>query len=364
MRFLVLLLLLGCVPVAAQENAPTPRVTVAPAETKEIIAEGRAAIGTGGVPGAREAATAQALRAAVEKATGLFVSARTPTGSYRLLQDEVTTRAQGFATLKEVVSEKVLGGEMRVTVRALVSLRPLAKRLKELNLTRAWRVRVEGEGSDDITAATALPERTLGDAGFVVVSRADDADVVVGVTPKFTAVAATPLETAVGSMTLHSLRGEVSLRAVRTGTDEVVAALTGSDVIAHVDAETARSTTLGKVAGVLAPRLADALLLLPARDSQPVTLVVSNLARITDVGKLHDALRAVPGVRRVTRRSWEKLVATWELDVTTDAVPLLARALEEDAGLRPFGLVVSAETRARIVAYSPAFPSSPPSKTP
>jgi hypothetical protein len=315
---------------------------------------------SGGVPGAREAATAQALRAAVEKATGVFVSARTLTSNYRLLQDEVATRAEGFATLKEIVSQKVQGGEVRVTVRALVSLRPLAKRLKELNLTRAWRVRIEPEGNTEASGATTILERTLSDAGFVVVSSADDADVVVRVAPKFTAVAAVPLETAAGPMTMHSLRGQVTLRALRTGTDEVVASLTGANVAAHVDAAAARGVTMEKVASTLAPRLADALLLLPARDSQPVTLVVTNLSRIGEVGKLHDALRSLAGVRQVTRRSWENLVATWELDVTTDAVSLLARALEEDAALRPFKLVVSSETRARIVAYSPAFKPAPP----
>jgi hypothetical protein len=38
------------------------------------------------------------------------------------------------------------------------------------------------------------------------------------------------------------------------------------------------------------------------------------------------------------------------LDVTTEAVPLLARALEEDASVRPFRLSVTSETRARISA--------------
>jgi hypothetical protein len=383
--FLTLLLAAGMAPrslpaARAQEPlAPPPasaeRAAVLPPEAREVVAEGRAAIGTGGIPAARAAAQAQALRAAVEQATGVFVSARSFTHNYQLLQDEVTTRAEGFTTLKEVVSEKVGPGEVRVTVRALVSLRPLAKRLKELNLTRGWRVRVEEAGLGDRSSgdrdaalgATATLEHALAEAGFVVVPppaagrgtrgrepAIADADVVVRITPQFKTVAETPLETAAGPMTLHSIRGDLALRALRSGTDEVVVALSASNVAAHIEAATARAATLDKAAQALAPRLADALLLLPARDSQPVMLVVGNLPRVTQVGKLHDALHALPGVRRVTRRSWDDGTATWELDVTTEALPLLARALEEDARLRPFRLAVSSETRARIAAAARA----------
>lgn len=358
MRSLILLLALA-LPAFAQTS---PTVTVVPPETREIVAEGRAALGTGGVPGAREAAIAQALRNAVERATGVFVSARTLTSNYRLVQDEVTTRAEGFATLDAVLSEKILPGEVRVTVRALVSLRPLAKRLRELKLTRAWRVFVSSGGDRGGTPgahaalATATLERTLGEAGFVVVSQREDADLTVRVSPQFTTVQETPLQTAAGAMTLHSVRGALGLRATRTGTDEVVAALSGAEVVAHIDLATARSEATERVLSVLAPRLADALMLLPAQASQPVTLIVANLPRIASVGKLHDALRQLPGVRQAVRRSWIKGVATWELDVTTDAVPLLARALEEDAAVRPFRLAVSSETRARITASAAPHP--------
>ena len=348
------LLLVLCVlaPLRIQGAPSGPNATVTPPETREIVAEGRAAIGTGGVPGAREAAVAQALRSAVEQATGVLVSAHTLTSNYRLLQDEVTTRAEGFATLKEIVGERVERGEVRVTVRALVSLRPLARRLKALGLTRAWRVRVAPEGDEDVAACVALLERTLGDAGFVVVTRADDVDLLVQIMPRFTTVAETPLETAAGAMTLHSVRAEMTVRAVRADTEEVVAAFSASNVAPHIEATTARTVGGEKAASAVAPRLAEALMLLPAQASQPVTLVVAGLTRVADVGRLHDALRTLPGVRRVSRRSWEHGTATWEMDVTTDAVPLLGRSLEEDRSTRGFRIAVSSETRARIMAQA------------
>lgn len=347
--FSALLALLARVAIA-QETTVLP-------ETRAVVAEGRAAVypDRGGVPGAREAAIAQALRAAVEKTTGVFVSAHTLTSNYQLVQDEVTTRAGGFATLGEVISSQVHGGEVRVNVRAFVSLRPLAKRLKELGLVRAWRVRVEpASGAAQASAAVcALLEQTLIEAGFSVVTTVDknDApDLVVRVTMKPETVARIPLDTAAGPMTMTTLRVTVGLQARRPGANETVAALASAQTGTHVDAATARATAAEKAVQNLAPRLADALLIFPAQESQPVTLVVANLNGATQVGRLHDALRTLTGVRHVSRRSWRNRTATWELDVTREAIPLLARALEEDAAVRPFRLSVSGETRARITA--------------
>lgn len=350
--------------VRAQETDTPTEVSAAPTtmppETRMVVAEGRAAIhpDRGGVPGAREAAIAQALRAAVEKTTGVFVSAHTLTSNYQLVQDEVTTRADGYATLDEVLSCQVRGDEVRVSVRALVSLRPLAKRLKELGLVRAWRVRVEPAAKETFGAVRALLEQTLVEAGFHVVTAVDNddaPDLVVRVTLKPETIARIPLDTAAGPMTMTTLRVTLSLQARRPGANETIAALSSVQTGTHVDAATARATAAEKAVQVLAPRLADALLILPAQASQPVTLVVAHLDGATRVGRLHDALRTLPGVRSVTRRSWQNRTATWELDVTREAIPLLARALEQDATVRPFRLSVSGETRARITATAVTF---------
>ena len=342
----------------AQETA-VPTVSVAPPETRAVVAEGRAAVrlDRGGVPGAREAAIAQALRAAVEKTTGVFVSAQTLTHNYQMVRDEVTTHADGFATLDAVLSEQVTGGEMRVTVRALVSLRPLARRLKELNLVRAWRVRVQPAGAP----AAVILEQALVEAGFQVVAattRGDNSapDVVVRVTMRPETVSRLPLDTAVGPMTLSTLRVTLGLRAERPGASETLAAFSLAQTCAHVNAATARATAAEQAMQSLAPRLADALLVLPAQASQPVTLVIVGLNGAAQVGRLDDALRALPGVRSVSRRSWQNKTAVWELDVTREAVALLARALEEDASVRPFHLAVSGETRSRITAAVAAPP--------
>jgi len=335
----------------------TPVVRIAPIETKEVIAEGRAAIGETGVPGARQAATAQALRAAVEKALGVYVSSRTLTQNYQMVRDQVLVRSDGYATLKEIVSENIGTQEVRVTVRALVSLRPLAKHLKAMKLTRAWRIYVEStpantsstQASVASDAISAL-ENTLSDAGFVVVSRIKDADITVQIAPRFQKIADIPAETGSFSATMHSIRGDVVARAIRVGTGEVVASLFATHTNFNINADAARSQATTEATQSLAPQLTDALMVLPAAQSQAITLQVSGLKNVTQAAQLEDALNSLTGVQKVTRRGYTNGFANWELDMLTDTVSQLPRAIEQSGALRRFRLSVASENRSRIIA--------------
>jgi len=361
-RLLIATLLLAAPVSHAQTGAttdtpPVTTVKAAPASVKEVVARGTAAIGAGGLVAARRAATALALRSAVERATGVFVSAHTLTHNYTLIHDQVSTRAEGFATLKEIVSETDSPETVTVTVRALVSLRPLAERLKGLGLTRAWRIYVRPgemriEGGGDADAALADLESRLTTAGFPVVSSERDADLILTALPQAESANQLPLDTAAGPMTLYTVRGQILVRAIRVGTGEVVTALSASDNVSHIDRAEAASRALKDSTEAIAPLLIDALMVLPARESQPVQLAVSRLRRMKDVGRLEDALADIPGVRQVTRRSFDGAAgrAVWELDVLADALPLLSRHLEEDAVLRAFHLTVASDAGAKIVA--------------
>jgi hypothetical protein len=350
---LLIFLLTLSAPSLVAPMAPAAAQSVTPSEVQEVVATGTAAIGTGGILAARRAAQAQALRSAVEKTTGVFVSAQTLTRNYVLLRDQVTTRAEGFATLKEVLGEKIGPESVTVRVRALVSLRPLAERLKGLGLTRTWRIYVENASAKSgttIAASTAILEKSLTDAGFVVISDKKDADLLLRLEPQVTTTNTLPLDTAAGPMTMYTVRSQISIRATRAGTGEVVSALSADGSEANISLATARGTATAKAMETLAPRLADALMILPAQNAQPVQLVISNIGSVSQAGRLEDALGVLPGVRGVTRRSFSSGKAVWELDVFTDSVPLLSRRLEEDTTLKPFRLTVASDAGAKIVA--------------
>jgi hypothetical protein len=199
-------------------STPTSRPSVARAgnvaESQIVLAEGRAAIGpaeTGGALAAKQAAVAVAMRNAVEKVVGVYVAANSLTKNYQLLKDEILTRADGFVMLKEIVRTGREGNIVRVVIRAEVSTRPLAERLKALRLTRAFRVFVQAP--DSVPAADV--EAAFTEAGFPVVEEKADADVIVRVSPRFSTTAKTPLKTAAGDMIMHSVRADVKLTAVR-----------------------------------------------------------------------------------------------------------------------------------------------------
>lgn len=357
MRVFVLVSLLALsAPVFAQQQ-PSALASVAPAESREVTAEGVAAIRTdhpdgpaAAVLAAKKAARAQALRAAVEKALGVYVSGRTLTANYALVRDEVTTRAEGFATLQEVVSEKVGAQEVRVTVRALVSLKPLTQRLKALGLMRAWRVKVVADPGvvDSATSrAVGALEKSLREAGFSVAGKGGSAELIVRLSPKLTRVHSTKLDTAAGPMTMFSIRADASLRAERAGTGEVLTALSASEVEANVGAATAAGLACQSAVATLAPELIASLMLVPAALSQPVALSVSGLASAAEVSRLEGAIRSLGGVSGATRRGFSAGRASWELDVDNDALDDLAADLERLESVR---LTVTEESRTRIVA--------------
>ena len=340
--------------VQTTDTSPAPDTVVsaeegvAPAEKREVIAEGSAAIGPGGLIAARRAATAQALRAAVEKTTGVYVSARTLTRNYQLVRDQVVTHAAGFATVGQVLRETDGAGEVRILLRAVVSLRPLARELKGLGLTRAWRVRVVDASASDGARDTVTTEieKALTESGLVVVSADDQADISVRVERRFNHLDPAGAD----ARGPAAIRGDVRVRATVAQTGEVVAALTASGTAADTNANVARGDAADRAADRLAPRLVDALLLLPAREARPVQLVVSAIGSAARAVRLGEALNALPGVSTVARHSYSGGEGVWELEVAADEQPSLARDLEESAGTKPFHLTVESDTLAKITA--------------
>jgi len=87
---------------------------------KWVQVTGRAA---GADENARQEATGQALRVAVEKACGVFLTAQSKTVNYKAVYDKVIANATGYVREQKVLSVKVEGGVTIVELRVLVSTR-------------------------------------------------------------------------------------------------------------------------------------------------------------------------------------------------------------------------------------------------
>lgn len=69
---------------------------------------------------ARERAIQDAIRNAVEKGTGLFLSSETVIENYELLKDKIFSKAEGYIKEYSIISEKEEEGLYRVKIKALV----------------------------------------------------------------------------------------------------------------------------------------------------------------------------------------------------------------------------------------------------
>jgi len=117
----VLAPLLGLVLAAGCAHAPSrgPKL-------ETVNAEGWSPLDRADPPGTRRRALAEAQRAAVEKATGVEVSARTQVAQAINVEQKITARTQGTIRSYEVLGESESDGFLKIRIRAAVEVGPPA----------------------------------------------------------------------------------------------------------------------------------------------------------------------------------------------------------------------------------------------
>ena len=139
-------------------------------------AEGWAPVVKGDPAGTRRRALADALRAAVEKATGVRVTSTVRVDRAMTTDDAVTARAAGLVRSYEIVRESEADGFHRTTVRALVDRDARTEDAPAGPPTGDPKVAVRFAGPNGAEAASGV-RRGLIARGFTVVQ--DGADIVV-----------------------------------------------------------------------------------------------------------------------------------------------------------------------------------------
>lgn len=90
------------VPPQPVQQAPPPSLA---ADEQHVTVEGRAALGHGGVAGARDVAIRDAMRRAVEQVVGTLIDSRTLTENFVTVRDHVYAASDGYVSRYDVVSE-------------------------------------------------------------------------------------------------------------------------------------------------------------------------------------------------------------------------------------------------------------------
>jgi len=118
--------------------APGPaRAGVGAGEALEVEATGEAAIVGGNRALARDRATEDALRRAVEQAVGTLVASETEVRSSQLVRDRILTRSKGYVQGYEVTGTREEAGALQVTVKARVGTDALEADLEAIGVTLA-----------------------------------------------------------------------------------------------------------------------------------------------------------------------------------------------------------------------------------
>lgn len=334
------LVVLGATAAAiALSSCSGSRLKVGKSVDGEVVeAEGLAANDPKDLIGTKRASLTDAQRNAVEKAVGVYVSARTLVEKAVAIENNILARSDGYVKKYDILSEGPSGDLYRTRIRALVSLKEIEQDLRGLSLTntpdlKKPRVTVDiAEDmdrlpADDASAASAL-QRVLSESGFVVVAqeRAKQADLLIR-----GKASAYPFQgEKLGGFV--SYRARLSVQALRPGSNDVVSSVTqeASGLGGNADLAGLKALeTVGELVGhELSAKLPEAW-----SKNKRLLVFVEGVKSFSDVERVRKHLQSQAGVNDLMMRHFDEQMAQFELELgATDSVALAA-ALEKSATL-------------------------------
>jgi len=358
-------------------------------DKRSVTVVGRAAIRDNDQAAARRGAIADALRAAVEQGVGVYVDAKSLVEDAALISDRILTKATGFAVIRSVNWERMTPdrAEYQVEITADVSSVPLVEALKQLGLTRRWRVMVVipeqhlGRTIRDPAAETEMIKLLLRQGFYLVdqkqsaevrnssvmrqieqgdfkaaaeVGRRYGADILVTGEAFSQETFRKPVESGRIQMVVVGCRARVEYRAIRVDTAEIVSADGAHESGMDATTELASKKALAAAASKLAESVTQDLLLIPAAGTYQVQTKVSGFTRIGNAFAFEEALRKLPGVRQVTRQNYTGGVDLLEVQVESELYERLSADLETHADFARFKIAVQSDNKNQIVARAAA----------
>jgi hypothetical protein len=311
------------------------RLKVGKSSEGEVVeAEGLAPHNPKDMIATKRASLVDAQRTAVEKAVGVYVSARTLVEKAVAIENNILAKTDGYVKKYEILQEGPQGDLYHTRIRALVALKELQDDLRELSLTSAPDLRkprvlidiVETMGGkesvEDEPAASAL-QRMLSESGFVIVTpeRAKQADLVI----KGKATAYPFQGQGLGGFV--SYRARLTVEAVRSGTNDVISSVTqeASGLGGNTDLAALKSLeTVGEMVG------RDLSMSLPEawNANKRLLVFVEGVKTFADAERARKHLQSQPGVNDISMRLFEEQMAQFELEVGAVDANGLAASLE------------------------------------
>jgi hypothetical protein len=360
----------------------------APSQSTTIESQGVAAIVQGNLDISRDKAIEDALRNAVEQATGSFIENETLVENYQLLSDKIYSQSKGYIQSYEVVSEKVEQGLFRVTIQATVASGNLKNDLDALKIlmrqVRKPRIMVlfqeslveevdSGKIAEDAVAKVLLErgfrlvdaDTVRSNLGFDIVRGllAGNAQVATDVGDKYEAemlilgtAEAVSNEVTIGDIKINSNQAVVSARLVRADTGEVKISETRQAAKPHVNNLTGRQLAITEASELLANDMVDKIIQIFHEQVYNVTNVNLTIYGLQSYAQLQEVTQLISdnvrGIQEIYQRSYSTGTAELEVELAGSTQSLAADLTTRTFGNYRFGIKESTHNQLQVFITS------------
>lgn len=373
---LLLVFLVGIVPQIAMSQPTT------------VESQGVAAIIRGNLDISRDKAIEDALRNAVEQATGSLIENETLVENYQLLSDKIYSQSRGYVQTYEVLNEKVDQGLYRVTIQASVASGELKNDLRALNVlmrqVRKPRVMVlfeetMSEGVNSGRLAEDAVSKVLLDNGFKLVDAntvrrnlghdkvrgllAGDGRVAAVISDKYgaemlllgTAQAVTNQVT-IGDIKINSNQAVISAKLVRADTGEVKVSVTRQAAKPHVNSLSGIQMAISEASELLANDMIDKIIQIFREEVYNIANVNLTIFGLQGYGHLQEVIQLISdnvrGIKEIYQRNYTMGTAELEVELTGSTQSLAADLTTREFGNYKFDIKESTHNQLQVYITS------------
>ena len=353
-------------------------------QSSTIESQGVAAIVQGNIDISRDKAIEDALRNAVEQATGSLIENETLVENYQLLSDKIYSQSKGYVQSYEVLDEKAEEGLYRVTIQATVASGELKNDLRALNIlmrqVRKPRVMVLFEEilSQDVNSGRLAEDavsKVLLERGFKLVDAdvvrrnlgrdavrgllAGDERVAAAIGDKYGAemlligtAQATTNEVTIGDIKINSNQAVVSAKLVRADTGEVKVSETRQAAKPHVNSLTGKQMAITEASEYLANDMIDRMIDIFQEQVYNIANVNLTIYGLQGYAHLQEVIQLISdnvrGIKEIYQRNYTMGTADLEVELTGSTQSLAADLTTRTFGKYRFEIKESTHNQLRV----------------
>ena len=319
----------------------------------------------GGVA-AEDEALRDALRKAVEKGAGQFITSVSATQDFQLVQDEIFSEVKGFVETYTVIRKYTQGDVLCIEIEAVVSVDAFRAGWEKLqSLINKWGKRrfmcivtdkIEGRDDQGHAAQSAI-EKVFLDRGFPMVDKAQVEQVrerdltganlegniqkIAAFGKRFGAEVILVGDANAGEgdqreiapgIRAYFYQPSVEIRAIRTDTALMIASERATDQHGSQNRSAAAKDALASAGTKVAKQIVDQVIKAMLKDTMGqgnlLQVIVDQVSGLRDVRALERQLKAIRGVNSVFQRELSNNMVTFEIETTIPAQEMGDRLLE------------------------------------